>query len=81
MDPLIDDWEGLMSERYQYFANREDGRKRKKERERAGRKRWEADHFVKISNCSPTPARPLQGLWTVTMCFEVTLSCFDKLVV
>ncbi|XP_010938995.1 F-box protein At3g12350 isoform X2 [Elaeis guineensis] len=61
----------LMSEIYQYFANRTSPggdkasrRHRKKEREKLGRRRlWEAEHFVKIVNYQPTPSRPLQGLW------------------
>ncbi|CAL9129563.1 unnamed protein product [Musa acuminata var. zebrina] len=61
----------LMSEIYQHFANRTspiDGkatrRQRKKEKERfERRRRWHAEHFVKICNCYPTPERPLQGLW------------------
>ncbi|XP_020574632.1 F-box protein At3g12350 isoform X2 [Phalaenopsis equestris] len=83
VDKLLDDsedWLGLetgsppdrlMSEIYQYFANRtspgaEKSTRRlrkKKEKERLGRRRWEAEHFVKISNYFPTPSRPLQGLW------------------
>nr|XP_010942769.1 F-box protein At3g12350 [Elaeis guineensis] len=61
----------LMSEIYQYFANRtspggdkDSRRQRKKEREKLGRRRlWETEHFVKIANYQPTPSRPLQGLW------------------
>uniref|UniRef100_A0A1D1XM14 F-box protein n=1 Tax=Anthurium amnicola TaxID=1678845 RepID=A0A1D1XM14_9ARAE len=62
--------ERLMAEIYQYFANRTSPggdkafrKQRKKERDRLGRRRWEAEHFVKISNCCPTSSRPLQGLW------------------
>lgn len=52
---------------YQYFANRTspggDKGLRKQRRKKVGRMRWDAEHFVKIENCCPTPARPLQGLW------------------
>lgn len=63
--------DGLMSEIYQHFANRTPGgnglsrRHRKREKEKQGRRKMESEHFVKIVNCSPTPARPLQGLWKV----------------
>ncbi|CAK9155438.1 unnamed protein product [Ilex paraguariensis] len=60
----------LMSEIYQYFANRTSPggngaarRQRRREKERQGRRKWEPEHFVKIENCSPTASRPLQGLW------------------
>ncbi|KAL4604257.1 hypothetical protein ACB092_10G179600 [Castanea dentata] len=59
----------LMSEMYQHFANRtspgsgDKRRQRRKEKERQGKRKWEAEHFVKIVNCSPTLTRPLQGLW------------------
>ncbi|PON91131.1 F-box domain containing protein [Trema orientale] len=60
----------LMSEIYQYFANRTSPvgdrasrRQMRRLKERQARRRWEAQHFVKIVNCSPTPSRPLQGLW------------------
>lgn len=62
----------FMSEMYQHFANRTSPggerwsrRHRRKEKERHGRMKWETEHFVKIVNCSPTPSRPLQGLWKV----------------
>ncbi|KAF5942800.1 hypothetical protein HYC85_020442 [Camellia sinensis] len=62
----------LMSEIYQYFANRTSPggdrasrKQRKREKGRQGRKKLEPEHFVKIDNCSPTPSRPLQGLWKV----------------
>lgn len=63
----------LMSEIYQYFANRTSPggdkatrRQRKKERVKLGKRRlWDAEHFVKIVNYQPTPSRPLQGLWKV----------------
>lgn len=63
----------LMTEIYQYFANRTSPggngtsrRQRRREKEKQGRMRkWEPEHFVKIVNCSPKPSRPLQGLWKV----------------
>lgn len=72
----------LMSEIYQYFANRTSPegdkasrRQRKKDREKLGRRRlWGAEHFVKIANYQPTPSRPLQGLWKVL----VFLSLLEK---
>lgn len=58
------------SEVYQYFANRTSPvgeralrRQRRREKERQGRRKWEPEHFVKIVNCSPSPSKPLQGLW------------------
>lgn len=60
----------ITSELYQYFANRTSPggerawrRQRRRERERQVNKKWEAEHFVKIVNYSPTTLRPLQGLW------------------
>ncbi|XP_057973700.1 F-box protein At3g12350 [Malania oleifera] len=60
----------LMSEIYQHFANRTSPgserasrRQRKREKERQWSRKWELEHYVKIENCSPTPSRPLQGLW------------------
>ncbi|XXG48815.1 hypothetical protein AAC387_Pa02g3159 [Persea americana] len=60
----------VTSDLYQYFANRTSPgwerayrRHRRKERQRQGRRLWEPEHYVKIVNASPTPARPLQGLW------------------
>lgn len=62
----------LMTEIYQYFANRTSPggsrrqRRREKEKEKQGRMRkWEPQHFVKIVNCSPKASKPLQGLWKV----------------
>lgn len=61
----------LMSDIYQHFANRtspgsdKSRRQRRREKERLARRKWEPEHFVKIVNCSPTPSRPLQGLWKV----------------
>ncbi|GAB4852358.1 hypothetical protein Ancab_016550 [Ancistrocladus abbreviatus] len=64
--------ERLMSEIYQYFANRTSPgacgerawrRQRRRDKARQGKRKWEAEHFVKIVNCCPTPSRPLQGLW------------------
>ncbi|XP_062019788.1 F-box protein At3g12350 [Rosa rugosa] len=62
----------MMSEIYQYFANRTSPgsggdrasrRQRRREKEKQLRRKLESQHFVKIVDCSPTPARPLQGLW------------------
>ncbi|CAI9115868.1 OLC1v1016876C1 [Oldenlandia corymbosa var. corymbosa] len=60
----------MMSEIYQHFANWTSPggnglsrRQRRREKERQGRRKMEPEHLVKIVNCSPTPARPLQGLW------------------
>lgn len=59
----------LMSELYEHLANRtspngvDKKRHRRRERERLEKRRWEPEHFVKIVNCSPSPSRPLQGLW------------------
>uniref|UniRef100_A0A803M2M4 F-box protein n=1 Tax=Chenopodium quinoa TaxID=63459 RepID=A0A803M2M4_CHEQI len=67
----------MMSEMYQYFANRTSPgaggerawrRQRRREKERQGRRKWEPEHLVKIVNCSPSSSRPLQGLWKV-YCF------------
>jgi len=66
--------EKLMAEIYQHFANpRSPGgdrsrRQRRREKERLARRKWESQHFVKIVNCSPTPERPLQGIWKVVLC-------------
>lgn len=64
--------ECLVTEMYTQLANkispggeRAWRKQRKKEKERQGRRRWEPEHFVKIVDFSPTPARPLQGLWKV----------------
>ncbi|XP_016460393.2 F-box protein At3g12350 [Nicotiana tabacum] len=72
----------LMSEIYQYFANKtspggngSSRRQRRKEKERQGKRKWEPEHYVKIVNCSPTPARPLQGLWK-GFCDDMTLEFF-----
>ncbi|KAF5456098.1 hypothetical protein F2P56_025610 [Juglans regia] len=73
----------LMSEIYQYFANRtspgsgDKRRQRKRDnKERQGRRRkWDPEHFVKIVNCSPTPSRPLQGLWK-GICDDMTLDFY-----
>lgn len=60
----------FLTEMYTHFANRtspggDRRRQRKKEKERQGRRKWEAEHFLKVVDCSPTPERPLQGLWKV----------------
>lgn len=61
-----------VSEMYTQFANRtspgsDRRRQRRKEKGRQGRRKWEPEHFVKVSDCSPTPSRPLQGLWKVLL--------------
>ncbi|XP_073134615.1 F-box protein At3g12350-like [Henckelia pumila] len=38
-------------------------RKREKEKLRLSVLPWESEHFEKIIDCSPSPSRPLQGLW------------------
>ncbi|XAR48427.1 hypothetical protein NMG60_11031249 [Bertholletia excelsa] len=54
--------DAFVAEIYQFFANRKSaGGDRPTRKHR--RKKWETEHFVKIVNCSPTPSRPLQGLW------------------
>ncbi|XP_078435324.1 F-box family protein [Wolffia australiana] len=63
--------EKVMADIYQHFANRvspcrdKSFRKQKKKRgkDRTGRRTWESEHFVRISDCYPTSRRPLQGLW------------------
>lgn len=69
----------FMSEIYQHFANRTSPggdrasrRQRRREKERQGRRKWVPEHFVKINNCSPTPSRPLQGLWKVLLLFPIS---------
>lgn len=74
----------LMLEMYQYFANRTSPpaggerasrRQRRREKERQGRMRWDPEHLVKIAHCSPTPSRPLQGLWK-GICDDRTLDFY-----
>lgn len=73
----------LMTEIYQYFANRtspggngSSRRQRRREKERQERMRkWEPEHFVKIVNCSPKPCRPLQGLWK-GICDDMSLDFY-----
>ncbi|XP_027332686.1 F-box protein At3g12350 isoform X2 [Abrus precatorius] len=71
----------LMSEIYQHFANRtspgsdKSRRQRRREKERLARRKWETQHFVKIVNCSPTPSRPLQGLWK-GICDDMSLAFY-----
>ncbi|KAL2318447.1 hypothetical protein Fmac_032323 [Flemingia macrophylla] len=75
--------EKLMAEIYQHFANRRSPggdrsrrqRRREKVRRLARRRRWEPQHFVKIVNCSPTPGRPLQGLWK-GICDDMSLAFY-----
>ncbi|PKA58177.1 F-box protein [Apostasia shenzhenica] len=70
----------VMHEIYQFFANRTSpagdmsSRRHRKRKERLGR-RWEAEHFVRIANHSPTPARPLQGLWK-GICEDMSLGFY-----
>lgn len=66
----------LMSEIYQYFANRTSPgadratrRQRKRERGRFGRKKTMVEYYMKITNSCPTPSRPFQGLWKVNSHF------------
>ncbi|KAL3732992.1 hypothetical protein ACJRO7_022507 [Eucalyptus globulus] len=78
-----------MSEMYQHFANRTSPggssasrRQKKREKERQGKRRWEPEHFVKIVDCSPTPSRPLQGLWKgIGVCtkLEFYLVTYDEI--
>ncbi|XP_065880941.1 F-box protein At3g12350 isoform X2 [Euphorbia lathyris] len=60
------------SEMYQYYANRtRTWRKhRRREKEKQARRKWETEHFLKIVDSSPTPGRPLQGLWKMIMAWE-----------
>ncbi|KAK1324064.1 F-box protein [Acorus calamus] len=53
----------LMSDVYQYFANRTSTGRRQRRREKQGRRKLDPEHFMKVANCYPTPDRPLQGLW------------------
>lgn len=73
----------LMSEIYQYLANRTSPsgngasrRQRRREKEKQERlRKWEPEYLVKIVNCSPTLARPLQGLWK-GICDDMSLDFF-----
>ncbi|XP_010687915.2 F-box protein At3g12350 [Beta vulgaris subsp. vulgaris] len=74
----------MMSEMYQYFANRRSPgasgdrawrRQRRREKERQARRKWEPEHLVKIVNCSPSPSRPLQGLWK-GICDDMSLDFY-----
>ncbi|KAK6116033.1 hypothetical protein DH2020_008302 [Rehmannia glutinosa] len=73
----------LMTEIYQHFANRTSPsgngvsrRQRRREKEKQGKMRkWDPEHFVKIVNCSPKPARPLQGLWK-GICDDMSLDFY-----
>ncbi|KAK7383229.1 hypothetical protein VNO78_28903 [Psophocarpus tetragonolobus] len=73
--------EKFMAEIYQHFANRRSPgsdrsrRQRRREKERLAKRRLEPQHFVKIVNCSPTPARPLQGLWK-GICGDMSLEFY-----
>ncbi|TKY57901.1 F-box protein [Spatholobus suberectus] len=72
---------GSPPEIYQHFANRRSPggdrwrRQRRREKERLARRKWEPQHFVKIVYCSPTPARPLQGLWK-GICDDMSLAFY-----
>ncbi|XP_047325182.1 F-box protein At3g12350 [Impatiens glandulifera] len=72
----------VMLEIYQYFANRtspggerSSRRQRRREKMRQGKSKWEPEHFVKIAHCSPTPSKPLQGLWK-GICDDMNLDFF-----
>ncbi|KAL1353607.1 hypothetical protein HN51_017526 [Arachis hypogaea] len=71
----------LMSEIYQHLANRtspgsdKSRKQRRREKERLAKRKWEPEHFVKIENCSPTPSRPLQGLWK-GICDDMNLAFY-----
>ncbi|CAA7024710.1 unnamed protein product [Microthlaspi erraticum] len=59
----------VVSEMYTQLANKTTSpgsdrrRQRKKEKERQARIKWEPEHFIKVSDFSPTVTKPLQGLW------------------
>ncbi|KAH9303820.1 hypothetical protein KI387_008224, partial [Taxus chinensis] len=62
----------LQTEICEYFASKVSlggdssvRKQRRKEKAKGshGRRKLDAEHFVKIVNCYPTPACPLQGLW------------------
>lgn len=62
----------IVSEMYTQLANRtspggDRRRQRRKEKERQARAKWEPEHFIKVADCSPTPTKPLQGLWKVCL--------------
>ncbi|KAG8390967.1 hypothetical protein BUALT_Bualt01G0138500 [Buddleja alternifolia] len=73
----------LMTQIYQHFANRTSPsgngasrRQRRKEKAKQGRvRKWDSEYFVKIVNCSPKPARPLQGLWK-GICDDMSLDFY-----
>ncbi|OIW19810.1 hypothetical protein TanjilG_24509 [Lupinus angustifolius] len=71
----------VVTEIYQRFANRtspgsdKSRKQRRKEKERLARRKFEPEHFVKIVNCSPTPLRPLQGLWK-GICHDLSLAFY-----
>ncbi|GKV20059.1 hypothetical protein SLEP1_g30232 [Rubroshorea leprosula] len=72
----------FLSEMYAHFANRtspssdKSWRKQKrKEKERQSRRKWEPEHFLKIVDCTPTPERPLQGLWK-GICSDMNLDFY-----
>ncbi|XP_048226977.1 F-box protein At3g12350 isoform X2 [Ricinus communis] len=59
------------SDIYEYYANRMSPgadkawrkQRRREKVKKQGKRKWETEHFLKIVDSSPTPARPLQGLW------------------
>ncbi|CAA6657536.1 unnamed protein product [Spirodela intermedia] len=59
--------EEFLSDIYQCLGNRTTsfGNKVIGKVENSVRNHWVTEHFVKITNCYPTPERPLQGLWKV----------------
>jgi len=76
----------LMAEIYQHFTNPwspgsdRSKRQREREKERLSRRKWEPQHFFKIINCSPTPTRPLQGLWKVFYCSKLLFFVLNSIV-
>lgn len=54
-------------------SKRERRRERHKEIEKwQSVRRWDSQDYEKITECSPTPSRPLQGLWKVTLTLKHT---------
>ena len=76
----------LMAEIYQHFTNPwspgsdRSKRQREREKERLSRRKWEPQHFFKIINCSPSPTRPLQGLWKVFYCSKLLFFVLNSIV-
>lgn len=79
--------DGLMTQIYESFASkqsvtgeatskRERWVERRREREKWRRIcRWDGQQFQKIIECSPTPSRPLQGLWK-GICPDISLNFY-----